>query len=53
MIKFSKTERSEYKKYKKHSIDDSIARFLRSKDKSSFGSKDKIFFFKELAYMLK
>jgi len=43
----------EYKKYKKHSIDDTIVRFLQSRDKWSFGSKDKIFFFKELSYMLK
>jgi hypothetical protein len=51
--KLFKTEESQYKKYTKHSIDESIARFLKSRDKSSFGSKDKIFFFKELAYMLK
>ncbi len=53
MIKLFKKSNSEYSKYRKHSIDDTIARFLRSKDKSSFGSKDKIFFFKELSYMLK
>ena len=53
MIKFLKREESEYKKYTKHSIDSVIVNFLQSRDKSSFGSKDKIFFFKELAYMLK
>jgi type IV pilus assembly protein PilC len=39
--------------YKKHSVDNTIVHFLKSRDKSSFGTKDKIFFFKELAYMLK
>ena len=39
--------------YKKHSVDNTIVNFLKSRDKSSFGTKDKIFFFKELAYMLK
>ncbi len=53
MTKFLKKEDSEYKKYTKHSIDSTIVSFLQSRDKSSFGSKDKIFFFKELAYMLK
>ncbi len=53
MIKFLKKQESEYKEYTKHSIDNTIVSFLQSRDKSSFGSKDKIFFFKELAYMLK
>lgn len=48
-----KKEDSLYKKYTKHTIDDSIVSFLQSRDKSSFGNKDKIFFFKELSYMLK
>ncbi|HRX64052.1 MAG TPA: type II secretion system F family protein [Candidatus Absconditabacterales bacterium] len=47
-----KTE-TEYKQYKRHTIDQAIVRFLQSRDKGSFGSKDKIFFFKELSYMLK
>lgn len=42
-----------YQNYKKHSIDNTIAEFLQSRDKSRFGNADKIFFFKELAYMLK
>lgn len=42
-----------YQNYKRHSIDDSIVQFLQSRDKSHFGNSDKIFFFKELAYMLK
>jgi type II secretory pathway component PulF len=53
MERFLKKEEFEYKKYTKHSIDNTIVSFLQSRDKSSFGSKDKIFFFKELAYMLK
>ena len=53
MIKFLEKQESEYKEYKKHSIDSTIVSFLQSRDKSSFGSKDKIFFFKELSYMLK
>jgi hypothetical protein len=53
MENFLKKEESSYKKYTKHSIDDAIVGFLQSRDKSSFGSKDKIFFFKELSYMLK
>ncbi len=52
MVKLKKTE-IEYKEYKKHGIDDTIVRFLQSRDKWNFGSKDKIFFFKELSYMLK
>lgn len=42
-----------YKEYTKHSVDDFIVKILQSLDKWNFGSKDKIFFFKELAYMLK
>ena len=42
-----------YQNYKKHSIDNTIVEILQSRDKSRFGSADKIFFFKELAYMLK
>lgn len=42
-----------YQNYKKHSIDNTIVEFLQSRDKSRFGNADKIFFFKELAYMLK
>jgi len=53
MINFLKKEENEYKKYTKHSIDNTIVSFLQSRDKSSFGSKDKIFFFKEISYMLK
>ena len=53
MIKLLEKQESEYKEYKKHSIDSTIVSFLQSRDKSSFGSKDKIFFFKELSYMLK
>lgn len=40
-------------KYQRHSIDLTIVRFLQTLDKSNFDGKDKIFFFKELAYMLK
>lgn len=39
--------------YTKHGIDDSIVQFLQTRDKSAFWNSDKIFFFKELAYMLK
>jgi len=46
-------ENISYKKYTRHSVDDFIVKFLQSLDKWNFGSKDKIFFFKELAYMLK
>lgn len=53
MIKFFRSKWSKQKEYKKHSVDDTIVKFLKSRDKSSFGNKDKIFFFKELAYMLK
>ena len=42
-----------YKKYTKHSIDDSIVKFLQSRDKWNFGNQDKVFFFKEISYMLK
>jgi type II secretory pathway component PulF len=42
-----------YKKYTKHSIDDSIVNFLQSRDKWNFWNQDKVFFFKELSYMLK
>ena len=42
-----------YESYQKHSIDKTIVDFLQSRDKSRFGNSDKIFFFKELAYMLK
>lgn len=34
-------------------VDKYIVNFLKERDKSSFGSKDKILFFKELSYMLK
>ncbi len=51
-IKLKKADKA-YKKYTKHSIDESIVSFLQSRDKWNFGSKDKIFFFKELSYMLK
>ena len=47
-----KKETQQYK-YKAHSIDRFIMEFLESKDKSSFRGKDKIFFFRELSYMLK
>lgn len=39
--------------YKAHWIDRYIVEFLESKDKSSFRGSDKIFFFRELSYMLK
>ncbi len=42
-----------YKKYTRHSIDDSIVNFLQSRDKWNFGNQDKVFFFKEMSYMLK
>ena len=44
MIKNFSRQKSLNIKIYKHSIDESIARFLKSRDKSSFGSKDKIFF---------
>lgn len=37
--------------YTPHSIDNSIVNFLERRDRSTFGTKDKIFFFKELAYL--
>lgn len=40
-----------YPTYTPHSIDNTIVRILQRLDKWSFGSKDKIFFFKELAYL--
>lgn len=40
-------------KYKKHWIDNMIASFLESVDKASFHNSDKVFFFRELSYMLK
>ena len=46
-------QNSIYQSYTKHWIDDSIVQFLQSRDKSKFWNSDKIFFFKELAYMLK
>lgn len=48
-----KNENKLYQNYTKHSIDNTIVELLQSRDKSRFGSADKIFFFKELAYMLK
>ena len=41
------------KQYKAHWIDRYVVEFLESKDKASFRSNDKIFFFRELSYMLK
>ena len=41
------------KQYKAHGIDRYVVEFLESKDKASFRSNDKIFFFRELSYMLK
>ncbi len=52
MVKI-KREEIEYKRYTRHSIDQSIVKFLQSRDRWNFGSNDKIFFFKELSYMLK
>ena len=49
----TKADRTYNKKYKRHGIDESIVKFLQSRDKWNFGSEDKIFFFKELSYMLK
>ena len=47
------TTKLDSKQYKAHSIDRFIVNFLESKDKSSFRGSDKIFFFRELSYMLK
>lgn len=41
------------KEYKPGMIDDVIVSALQSMDKKSFGTKDKILFFKEAAYLLK
>lgn len=41
------------KKYKERWLDKIIAKFLESKDRSSFHGSDKVFFFRELSYMLK
>lgn len=49
----NKQEEMLYKKYTRHTIDDVIVKFLQFKDKWSFNSKDKIFFLKELSYMIK
>lgn len=38
--------------YQEQAVDKLIISTLQSLDKGSFGSKDKILFFKELAYML-
>jgi hypothetical protein len=35
------------------SIEKSIVNFISNMDKSSFSAKDKIFFYKQLVYMLK
>jgi hypothetical protein len=45
--------KTEKQQYKAHGIDRFIIEFLESKDKSSFRGSDKIFFFRELSYMLK
>lgn len=45
---FSKT-----KKKKEHKFDRLIIDFLESKDKASFRGNDKVFFFRELSYMIK
>ncbi|NOZ43588.1 MAG: hypothetical protein GXP45_00155 [bacterium] len=37
--------------YVPHSIDTTIVRFLQRTDKGNFNAKEKIFFFKELAYL--
>lgn len=49
----TKTDNSIFKNYKRHSIDKTIVEFLQTRDRTSFWNSDKIFFFKELAYMLK
>ncbi|MFZ2150824.1 MAG: type II secretion system F family protein [Candidatus Absconditicoccaceae bacterium] len=38
--------------YQKHGIDKLILGFLRQIDKGSFGSKEKVIFFKQLAYLI-
>lgn len=53
LTKLTKFTKSDKQQYKAHSIDHFIAEFLESKDKSSFRSSDKIFFFRELSYLLK
>jgi len=40
------------KNYKPHSIDSVIVSFLQRRDEGKFGTKDKIFFFKELTYLV-
>jgi len=42
-----------YQNYKRHSIDKTIVEVLQSRDRAKFWNSDKIFFFKELWYMLK
>jgi len=46
-------KQSTEKEYKPGMIDDVIVSTLQSMDKRSFGTKDKILFFKEAAYLLK
>ena len=45
-------ESQDQEEYKAGPIDGMIVTTLQSIDKSSFGTKDKILFFKELAYLL-
>lgn len=51
--KIKSLTKTDSQQYKAHSIDRFIVEFLESKDKASFRSSDKIFFFRELWYLLK
>lgn len=51
--KIKNLTKTESQQYKAHWIDRYIIEFLESKDKASFRSSDKIFFFRELWYLLK
>ena len=51
--KIKSLTKTDSQQYKAHWIDRFIIEFLESKDKASFRSSDKIFFFRELWYLLK
>jgi len=51
MSLFKKKKKNE-KTYKAHSIDNIIVKVLALRDKWTFWTKDKIFFFKELSYLI-
>jgi len=49
--KKQKKDKNQQNRYTPHSIDNTIVSFLQNRDKSTFWTKDKIFFLKELSYL--